>query len=136
LPARRAQRFALAKTLPVFIRVPKSSLPSLEIPGVSGENNRCNDGQQEQDSELTGFLVSSDSCLPFVCALAQSVLENSVPAGNTSLIDASNAGLTVGESGEGRPLLTVFSDGPDTSSFLNGAAVLDAAKRGHYTKSR
>jgi VWFA-related protein len=62
--------------------------------------------------------------------LVRSALESAVSAGNTSLIDATYAALTVAESAEGRPLLIVFSDGLDTSSFLQGVAVLNAAKRG------
>jgi VWFA-related protein len=77
------------------------------------------------------YIVNLGAKLTTNIGLAQSALGNAVPAGNTSLIDASYAGLTVGESGEGRPLLIVFSDGLDTSSFLQGGAVLDAAKRGH-----
>lgn len=50
-------------------------------------------------------------------------------AGDTSLIDASYAGLVIGESDVGRALLLVFSDGLDSTSFLQPAAVLDVARR-------
>ncbi|MBZ5496981.1 MAG: VWA domain-containing protein [Acidobacteriia bacterium] len=58
-------------------------------------------------------------------------LDQAQPFGNTSVIDASYAGLIVGESDAGRPLLIVFSDGLDTSSWLTSDEVLDTAKRGH-----
>ncbi len=50
------------------------------------------------------------------------------PYGNTSLIDACYAGVMIGESRPGRPLIIVFSDGLDTSSWLTDDAVLDIAK--------
>jgi VWFA-related protein len=49
--------------------------------------------------------------------------------GETALIDATYAGIVVGESDVGRSLLIVFSDGVDTSSWLAEDAVLDAAQR-------
>ena len=51
------------------------------------------------------------------------------PSGETSLIDASFAGMMVAESDVGRGLVIVFSDGLDTSSWLQPKAVLDVAKR-------
>ncbi len=50
-------------------------------------------------------------------------------SGLTSLVDGTYAGIMVGESGAGRGLLIVFSDGVDTSSWLRADAVLDTAKR-------
>jgi VWFA-related protein len=50
--------------------------------------------------------------------------------GLTSLIDATHAGMLIGESDVGRSLLIVFSDGVDTSSWLTAEAVLDTARRG------
>jgi len=50
--------------------------------------------------------------------------------GLTSLIDATHAGMLLGESDAGRSLLIVFSDGVDTSSWLTGDAVLETARRG------
>jgi Ca-activated chloride channel family protein len=52
-----------------------------------------------------------------------------LPSGNTSLIDASYAGLVLAESRSDRPLLIVFTDGLDTSSWLTNEAVMDIAKR-------
>jgi VWFA-related protein len=48
---------------------------------------------------------------------------------NTSLIDATYAGIMVGESDVGRSLVIVFSDGLDTASWLTADAVIDVAKR-------
>jgi Ca-activated chloride channel family protein len=50
--------------------------------------------------------------------------------GMTSLIDATHAGMLLGESDAGRSLLIVFSDGVDTSSWLTADAVLETARRG------
>jgi VWFA-related protein len=56
-------------------------------------------------------------------------LEKAQSAGQTSLIDASYAGMMMGESDVGRSLLIVFSDGVDTASWLSADAVLETAKR-------
>jgi VWFA-related protein len=53
------------------------------------------------------------------------------PWGDSSLIDASYAGLIMAESKSDRPLLILFSDGLDTCSWLTGEAVLESAKRGN-----
>jgi VWFA-related protein len=59
----------------------------------------------------------------------RTALERAAPTGETSLIDASFAGMMLGESDVGRSLVIVFSDGLDTSSWLRPRAVLDVAKR-------
>ena len=56
-------------------------------------------------------------------------LEQAEPMGNTSVVDASFAGMMLGESDVGRALVIVFSDGLDTSSWLAPDAVLEIAKR-------
>ena len=56
-------------------------------------------------------------------------LSQAEPAGETALVDASYAGMMLGESDVGRALVIVFSDGLDTSSWLSPDAVLEAAKR-------
>jgi VWFA-related protein len=56
-------------------------------------------------------------------------LEQAQPTGNTSVVDASFAGMMLGESDVGRALVIVFSDGLDTSSWLQPEAVLEIAKR-------
>ena len=61
--------------------------------------------------------------------LVRAALDRAEPAGNTSLIDASFAGMMLAESDVGRGLVIVFSDGLDVSSWLRPKAVLDVAKR-------
>lgn len=56
-------------------------------------------------------------------------LDAVIPDGQTSLVDATFAGIVVGESDVGRSLLMVFSDGMDTASYMPSALVLDAARR-------
>ena len=51
------------------------------------------------------------------------------PAGYTSLSDAVSLGLSVGEQSAGRPLLVVFSDGVDTTSWQPEDVVLASARR-------
>jgi Ca-activated chloride channel homolog len=61
--------------------------------------------------------------------LIRTALDTAIASGRTSLIDASFAGMMIGESDVGRSLLIVFSDGVDTNSSLDADAVLDIAKR-------
>ncbi len=56
-------------------------------------------------------------------------LDHATPIGDTTMIDACYAGLTLAESRSSRPLLVVFSDGLDTFSWLSGDTVLEVAKR-------
>jgi len=51
------------------------------------------------------------------------------PGGRTALLDATFAGLVVGEADAGRPLLLVFSDGVDTASWLTASQFLRTAQR-------
>jgi VWFA-related protein len=62
-------------------------------------------------------------------AMVRTALDVADPSGATALVDASYAGIVVGESDVGRALIVVFSDGSDTSSWLTPAAVLDTARR-------
>lgn len=59
----------------------------------------------------------------------RSALDRGVAEGLTSLVDASFAGLTIGAVDTGRSVMLVFSDGLDTSSWLEPEMVIDAAKR-------
>jgi VWFA-related protein len=59
----------------------------------------------------------------------QKALQKTLGPGETSLIDAVYAGMIMGASDAGRPLLIVFSDGLDTASWLTSDVVLDTAKR-------
>ena len=60
----------------------------------------------------------------------RAALDEAQGAGMTSLIDASHAGMVIGESDVGRSLLILFSDGIDTSSWLSAESVLETARRG------
>lgn len=60
----------------------------------------------------------------------RSSLEQAQGSGLTSLIDASHAGMLLGESEVGRSLLILFSDGVDTASWLSADSVLETARRG------
>ena len=59
----------------------------------------------------------------------RSALARLEPAGTTALVDGIYAGMMLGESGVGRALLIVFSDGVDTASWLTPDSVLQTAKR-------
>jgi VWFA-related protein len=61
--------------------------------------------------------------------IVRNALDSAIPTGNTSLIDASSAGVLLAESDVGRGLVIVFSDGRDTASWLRPKSVLDVAKR-------
>jgi VWFA-related protein len=59
----------------------------------------------------------------------RAVLGRTMASGYTSLVDATFAGLLLGESDAGRALLIVFSDGLETASWLSPASVLRIARR-------
>lgn len=59
----------------------------------------------------------------------QSALAQAQPFGNSSLIDASYAGLALAQSRPEPALVLVFSDGRDTFSWLTEESVLETAKR-------
>ena len=61
--------------------------------------------------------------------LVRGALDDAVPSGHTSLVDASFAAMMIGESDVGRSLVIVFSDGVDTASWLSAESVLETAKR-------
>jgi VWFA-related protein len=60
---------------------------------------------------------------------ARAVIQAMVGSGLTALRDAAHAGLVVAGSGNGRPLLVLFSDGRDTASWLDDEEVLRTARR-------
>jgi VWFA-related protein len=62
-------------------------------------------------------------------ARVRTALELESAQGDTSLADAAHTGLVLAESGIGRSLLILFSDGLDTASWLPAGSVLDTAKR-------
>jgi VWFA-related protein len=59
----------------------------------------------------------------------RAALERPLPFGDTSLVDAGYAAILLAESRPGRPLVIVFSDGIEASSYLVPEAVLEAVKR-------
>jgi VWFA-related protein len=59
----------------------------------------------------------------------RAALDDALGVGQTSLVDGVYAAITIGESDVGRALLIVFSDGLDTSSWLQADSVLEVAKR-------
>jgi VWFA-related protein len=73
--------------------------------------------------------VSLGADLTVDLARVRIALEQTRPSGYTSVVDASFAGMMIGESDAGRALVIVFSDGLDTSSWLAPEAVLEIAKR-------
>ncbi len=56
-------------------------------------------------------------------------LDASWSGGETSLVDAAQAAMVLGESDVGRALVVLFSDGVDTTSWLAPAAVIRGARR-------
>jgi Ca-activated chloride channel homolog len=74
-------------------------------------------------------VVAMGGGLTGVTGRVRQTIEWADPTGSTSLIDASFAGMLLGESDVGRALVIVFSDGIDTSSWLEAKAVLEVAKR-------
>jgi Ca-activated chloride channel homolog len=74
-------------------------------------------------------LVNVSQGLTSDTRLVKAAIDRANPAGNTSLVDASFAGMMLAESDVGRGLVIVFSDGLDTSSWLRPRAVLDVARR-------
>ncbi len=75
--------------------------------------------------------VMLDSTLTSDLQSVRQALDRTQPRsfGKTSLIDASYAGLIHAESKADQPLIIVFSDGLDTSSWLTDEAVLESARR-------
>lgn len=59
----------------------------------------------------------------------RAALDHAEPAGETALVDGTYAAIVVGESDVGRALLIVFSDGLDTTSWLQPDSVLETARR-------
>lgn len=71
-----------------------------------------------REAELTGDV-----------ARVKAALTDVEPGGDTALVDATYAAITVADADLGRGLLILFSDGLDTASWLPERAVIDAARR-------
>jgi VWFA-related protein len=87
--------------------------------------------RKEERAALLTFsqAVSLDAELTDNVSRVKEKLDEVQSFGATSLLDASYAGLMVAESRSGRPLLILFSDGLDTSSWLTADAVIETARR-------
>ncbi len=74
-------------------------------------------------------LVTLGAGLTRDMAAVRAALDRAEAVGETGVVDGAFAAMMVGEADVGRGLLIVFSDGLDTSSWLQPALVLDAARR-------
>jgi VWFA-related protein len=72
--------------------------------------------------------VSLGSDLTLDRTAVRAALDRSAAWGQTSVVDAAFSGLVVGSADTGRSLVLVFSDGHDTTSWLEPDEVLDVAK--------
>jgi VWFA-related protein len=59
----------------------------------------------------------------------RAVLKTIAPGGSTSLRDAAHLALLTASRDGGRPLILLFTDGHDTTSWLTSSAVIDSARR-------
>lgn len=73
--------------------------------------------------------VVNGSTLTSDLGAIRGALDASVASGDTSLRNGVFAGLAMGQTGGGRTLLIVLSDGIDTASWLPSKDVLDVARR-------
>jgi VWFA-related protein len=73
--------------------------------------------------------VASGSALTDDLARVRRVIRQANPSGGTALVDAVYSGLVVGETFVGRTLSIVFTDGVDTSSFLDRRKVVAIGTR-------
>ena len=85
----------------------------------------------DDESALVTFshVVTIDAPLTVDRARLRAALQRAHGGGRTALVDATHTAMVLGESGVGRPLLIVFSDGVDTSSWLPPESVLEMARR-------
>lgn len=110
-----------------------ASLQGLRLGHLQTAGKRVLDGLKPGDrAALVAFshVVAPTQGLTEDLDRVRAALDQARGEGLTSLIDASHAGMLLGESDAGRSLLIVFSDGVDTSSWLAPEAVLETARRG------
>ena len=110
-----------------------ASLQGLRLGHLQTAGNRVLDGLKAGDrAALVAFshMVSPTQGLTADLGRVRAALDQARGEGLTSLVDATHAGMLLGESDAGRSLLIVFSDGVDTSSWLSADSVLDTARRG------
>jgi VWFA-related protein len=124
-----------------FEQIPLSVILMLDVSGsLSPERWR---GLQTAASSLLRSLTKDEKAalITFKHAIVQhtplthdvggvrSALEAERSSGGTALIDASAAALALSDTDVGRPLVLVFSDSLETTSWLTAEQVLDTAKR-------
>lgn len=110
-----------------------ASLQGLRLGHLQTAGKRVLDGLKPGDrAALVAFshVVAPSQGLTDDLDRVRAALDQARGEGLTSLIDATHAGMLLGESDAGRSLLIVFSDGVDTSSWLTADAVLETARRG------
>ena len=110
-----------------------ASLQGLRLGHLQTAGKRVLEGLKPGDrAALVTFshIVSPSQALTEDLDHIRRALDQARGEGLTSLIDATHAGMLLGESDVGRSLLIVFSDGVDTSSWLTSDAVLETARRG------
>ena len=73
--------------------------------------------------------VSLGTALTKDFAAVRAALDLAQGSGRTALVDGTYAAMILGESETSRALQLIFSDGLDTVSWLQSAAILDVAKR-------
>ncbi len=109
-----------------------SSLDAKRIEYLRVAGRALLDGLRDVDqAALVSFshFVSQTAPLTSDFERVRAALDQASASGQTNLIDAAFAAIVIGESSVGRPLLIVFSDGVDSTSWLESEAVLDIAKR-------
>jgi Ca-activated chloride channel homolog len=87
-----------------------------------------------RDGDEVGLVVFGDpvairSRLTRDVSAVRAAVDMPFPLGRTALVDAVQASIVTAESGIGRALVLVFSDGIEVSSYLSPDAVLETAKR-------
>jgi Ca-activated chloride channel homolog len=110
-----------------------ASLQGLRLGHLQTAGKRVLDGLKSGDrAALVTFshVVAPSQGLTENLDRVRTALDQARGEGLTSLVDATHAGMLLGESDAGRSLLIVFSDGVDTSSWLTADAVLETARRG------
>lgn len=110
-----------------------ASLQGLRLGHLQTAGKRVLDGLKPGDrAALVTFshVVAPTQGLTDNLDRVRTALDQARGEGMTSLIDATHAGMLLGESDAGRSLLIVFSDGVDTSSWLTATGVLETARRG------
>ena len=110
-----------------------ASLQGLRLGHLQAAGSTVLDGLKPGDrAALVAFshIVSANQSLTEDLDRVRALLVQNRGEGLTSLIDAAHTGMLIGESDVGRSLLIVFSDGVDTSSWLDAESVLETARRG------